>query len=192
MKKLKEHYYRIFPVAKEVVLQPIPFWRVHKDLDEDPQILLKEIVLPMMAVVSIAVFFGEFFRSDYFRIGVALLWVIREMMLFAALYFGGIYITNEMVKRFGYEVEIKTLQKLVSYSLIPFQLVSTVTGFFPFFGFLDFIGMYGLYVYWLGGRKLFPFPKEKRDNYILKIMGVNWLLFAILSLILFKMLTGPE
>ena len=192
MEKLKEHYYRIFTIAREVVMQPIVFWRSHKDTDEDPKALLREIVLPMMAVVCIAVFFGEFFRSDYFRIGVALLWVVREIMLFATLYFGGIYITREMVRHFGYEIEIKPLQKLVSYSLIQFHLVSIITGFFSFFGFLDFIGIYGLYVFWLGARKILPFPKEKRDNYILKIMGVNWGIFLVLSLLLYKMLSGSE
>jgi hypothetical protein len=136
----------------------------------------------------VAVFFGEFFRSEYFRIWVAALWVLREIVLFASLYFIGVYGTNEIIKYFGFEAEIENLQKLVAYSLVPFMLISAVTGFFPFFYFLDIFGIYGFYIFLMGGRKLLTIPREKRESMFLKIIAANWIAFGIISFSLAKLL----
>jgi hypothetical protein len=83
---------------------------------------------------------------------------------------------------------LRDLQKLVSYSLVPFLLVSAVTGLFPFFYFLDIFGIYGFYIFMMGGRKLLSFPREKRDNLILKIVAANWIVFGLISFTLAKLL----
>jgi hypothetical protein len=149
---------------------------------------LKNVLFPLLGTVASAVFLGEFFRSDYFRIWIALLWVIREVMLFAALWFVGIYGTKEIMKYFGYEVKVDALQKLLAYSLVPFLLISIVTGLFPFFKLLDIFGIYGFYIFLMGGRRLLLLPKEKRDNLILKIIGANWIVFGLLSFTTAKLL----
>jgi hypothetical protein len=190
--KLKPMYLQVYAVSFEVIANPIEFWKIHKDTDEKPELLLKEILLPLFALVALSVFFGTFFRGDYFSAGMGFLWIIREILLNAVLYFGGVYITREIIKHYGYEAEIPVLQKLVSYSLIPHLVVSIVTGLFPFFFFLDFFGLYGLYVFWLGGRKLFPFPKETRDKYIIRIMAATWLIFALVSLLSARILIGND
>lgn len=190
--KLKAVYTHVYFVSKEIISNPIEFWRKQKDLIEAPDVLLKTLVYPLLAAVLTAVFLGGFFRGDYFSAGLSLLWVTREIILLSILYFGGVFITRELVKRFGYDVEISVLRRLVSYSLVPNLVVSVVTGLFPFFFFLDFFGMYGLYVFWLGARRLLPFPKETRDKFIVRIMAATWLLFAIASLLLAKILIGND
>jgi len=179
---------KIYAQAHELIVNPRAFWRSHADSKESQEELFKNILFPLLGAVAAAVFLGEFFRSDYFRIWVALLWVLREILLFAAIYFVGVYGTNELIKYFGYEEKIHVLQKLVAYSLVPFLLASIVTGLLPFFYFLDIFGIYGFYIFLMGGRRLFLFPKEKRDNLILKIMAVNWIVFGLLSFTTAKLL----
>ena len=188
MEKLKILYSKIYVLVQELILNPRGFWRSHSHDKESQDELFKNLLLPLLAVVCTAVFFGEFFRSDYFRIWVALLWVIREILLFATLYFVGVYGTNEFIKYLGFEERIEPLQKLVAYSLVPFMLVSVVTGLFPFFYFLDIFGIYGFYIFTMGSNRLLNFPKEKRGNLILKIIAANWIIFGLLSFALARLL----
>ncbi len=185
---MKELVLKIYARSQELILNPRAFWRLHADTKERRDDLFKNLLLPLLAAVSVAVFLGEFFRSDYFRIWVAALWVIREVALFAALYFVGVYGTNEFLKFFGFEEKIAVLEKLVAFSIVPFLLVSIVTGFFPFFYFLDIFGIYGFYIFLMGGRKLLQLPKEQRDSLILKIIAANWIIFGILSFSTAKLL----
>jgi len=190
--QLNTIYIHVYAVSKNLIINPIQFWRDHQHTNEAPQELLKSLTYPLLAAVLIAVFLGGFFRGDYFSSGMSLLWVIRETMLLSILYFGGIYITRELVHRFGYNVKVEVLQKLVIYSLIPHMVVSIVTGLLPFFFFLDFIGIYSLYVFWLGAHKLLPFPRETRDKYIIRIMAATWAIFAVASLLLAKFLISDN
>ena len=188
MEKLKVIYLKIYVLVQELILDPRGFWRSHADTRESQEELLKNLLLPLLAAATTAVFLGEFFRSDYFRIWVAALWAIREIVLFASLYFIGVYGTNELIKYLGFEEKIEPLQKLVAYSLMPFMLVSVVTGLFPFFYFLDIFGIYGFYIFLMGGRRLLAFPKEKRDKTILQIIAANWIVFGLISFTLAKLL----
>lgn len=188
MEKLKLLYSKLYALVQELILNPRGFWRVHTDTRESQEELFKNLLIPLQFIVCTGVFFGEFFRSDYFRIWVAALWVLREIALFASLYFVGVYGTTELIKYFGFEAKIENLQKLVAYSMAPFLVVSVVTGLFPFFYFLDIFGIYGFYIFLMGGRKLLPFPREKRDNLILKIIAANWIVFGLISFALAKLL----
>jgi hypothetical protein len=190
--KLNIIYIHVFKFSKTLILNPIQFWRDHQNTEEDPQVLLKNLIFPLLAAVVVAVFLGGYFRGDYFSAGMSLLWVIREVILMAILYFGGVFITRELMHRFGYDVKLEVLQKLVSYSMIPHMVVSIVTGLLPFFFFLDFFGIYSLYVFWLGAHKLLPFPRETRDKYIIRIMAATWIIFAIVSLLLAKFLISDN
>jgi hypothetical protein len=185
---MKELAFKIYALTQELIANPRAFWRLHADVKETQEELLRNLLLPLLSVVAVAVFLGEFFRSDYFRIWVAALWVIREVLIFASLYFGGIYGTKVLVKYLGYEAKTEALQKLVAYSLVPFLLVSIATGLFPFFYYLDIFGVYGFYIFLMGGRRLLLFPKEKRDKLILQIMAAIWIVFGLLSFATAKLL----
>lgn len=185
---MKELALKIYAISRELILNPRAFWRVHANERESQEELFKNLLYPLVAAVAVAVFFGEFFRSDYFRIWVGLLWAVREVALFAFIYFGGIYTTNKLIEYFGCEEKTEALQKLISYSLIPFLLISIFTGLFPFFYFLDIFGIYSFYIFLMGGRRLLLFPKEQRDNLIFKIIAANWIIFGILSFTTAKLL----
>lgn len=186
---MKELYLRIFELSQRLIVNPKEFWKQHTEIRENRDDLFRNSLLPLMAVVALAVFLGEFFRSDYFRIWVALLWVLREIVLFATLFFFGVYGTEKIIKYSGYPVNIENLQKLVAYSMVPFFIVSAVTGFLPFLKLLDIFGIYGFYIFMLGGRKLIAVPRENREPLFLKIIAANWIVFGVISFFLAKLLT---
>ena len=109
MEKLKVLYSMIYVLVQELILNPRGFWRAHTETRESQEELFKNLLIPLIVVVCTAVFFGEFFRSDYFRIWVAALWALREIVLFASLYFVGVYVTNEIIKAFGFESKLENL-----------------------------------------------------------------------------------
>lgn len=187
---MKELVLKLVALVQEMIADPLGFWRSHANSKESRDELLRNWLLPLIGFAALAVFLGEFFRSDYFRIWVALLGAIREILLLAAIYFVGVYGSKEMIKLLGYEVKIDYLQKLVVYSMIPFLIISIVTGLLPFLYFLDIFGVFSFYVFFIGSRVLLKLPKDKGDNIILKIIAANWIVFAMLSFILAKLLTN--
>ncbi len=186
---MKELALKIYALALELIQNPRAFWKSYANTDESQEELFRNLLYPLVGAAAAAVFLGEFFRSEYFRIWIAALWAIREVLLFAALYFGGIYGINELLKYLGYEEKTEALQKLIAYSLVPFLLVSTVTGFLPFLHLLDIFGVYSFYIFLLGARRLLLLPKEKRDNLILIIIAATWAVFGLLSFATSKLLT---
>ena len=70
--KLKPLYTHVYTVSYAVISNPIEFWRIHRETDEDPAELMKMLLLPLLAVVLTAVFLGTFFRGDYFSAGIGL------------------------------------------------------------------------------------------------------------------------
>lgn len=185
---MKELVINIYELARELILNPRDFWKLHANSGESQEDLFKNILLPVIGAVACAIFFGEFFRSDYFRIWVAVLWIIREILLFSAIYFVGVYGSSKLINYFGYEAKTEVLQKLVGYSMVPFLLISIVTGLFPFFYFLDILGVYGFYIFFVGGRELLLFPREKQDSIIFKIVTANYVVFGLLSFTTAKLL----
>lgn len=185
---MKELALKIFALSQELILNPVGFWESYSDKRESKEELFKNLIFPLLAAVTVAVFLGEFFRSDYFRIWIALLWIIREIVLVGSLYYIGVYGTNKMLKYLGQEQREEDLQILVSYSLVPFLLVSIITGLLPFLYFLDIFGIYGFYIFWIGSRNLLHFPEEKHDNLVLRIIAANWIVFGLLSFTTAKLL----
>jgi len=190
--KIKAIYEKVYIFSLPLILHPLNFWRIHKDSSETTAEILKDYVYPLLAMATFGVFLGDYFRSDYFTIGSALLWSIREVALFAMLWYGGIFASKKWFAYLGYPIDNKTIERLIAYAMIPFLVISAVTGLFPFLDFFDLLGMYSFYIFWAGARKLLPFPKEKRDSYILVLMSVVWTVFILVAFFLAKLLTPAE
>lgn len=174
--------------VKEIILTPKIFWTTTKNEQENQAELFSGFLIPLLLMVSAAVFLGEFFRSTHFYMGFAILKAIREMVLFLLQYFIAVYFTNTLMKTFGAEKNIEIARRLVAYSLTPFFLVSMVTGLFQFLYALDILGVYSFYIFWIGGRELLEFPEQKRDSYLIITIVVNFFIFSFLSILLSKLL----
>jgi hypothetical protein len=174
---------------KEVLISPKAFWNSYKENNVGFSELFGGFFLPVLLVAVLAVFLGEFFKSAHFYMVFAILKALRELVLFILEFFIAIYFTNELLKTFGGEKNIRLSRLLVTYSFTPFLLVSTVTGLFPFLYPLDILGVYGFYIFWVGGKQLLTLPQQKIDSYLILTIVVNFITFGFASIILSKLLT---
>ena len=185
---MKEQARAIYLIVREQVLNPQGFWDSDYFKTESTKDLIKNLFYPIIAAVSVTIFLGEFFRSDYFRLWLGILWIVREIFLIGVLYYGGVFLTNRALDYFGYKQKENHLQILVIYAMLPYLVISIGSGLFPFFRVLDFFGIYGFYIFWLGSKKFLRFPNDKHDNIILKIVAANWIVFLLFSFVTSKLL----
>lgn len=180
----------IINTVKELIVNPKLFWISKKeDLDSQAKLLIR-LFMPLLLIAVIAVFLGEFFRSSHFYVGFALLKSLRVVVLFLLQYFLAVFFTTELMKTFGSTKNKIIAQNLVAYSLIPFLLVSTVTGLFQFLYVIDILGFYSFYVFWTGAKEMLDFPDNKQSSYILITIVVNFFVYSFLSITLAKLLTA--
>jgi hypothetical protein len=183
-------FQQIISTIKENILNPKEFWKARKESTESHLRSITGFFIPVLAVVAVAVFLGEFFRSAHFYMGYAVLKAIREVLLFVLQYLLAVYFTNELIKTFKGEKDIAAVRKLVLFSLTPFLLVSILTGLFQFLYVLDILGIYSFYIFWIGANELLEIPKEKKDSYLIITILVNFFVFSFLSILLSKLLTA--
>lgn len=181
---------KIIGRIKEIILNPKRFWSEQKGKQESQFELLTGYFFPVLLIIAIAVFLGEFIRSIHFYGGYAVLKAIREIVLFVLQYFIAVFFTNELIKTFGGEKNLAISRQLVVFSLTPFLLVSLITGLFPFLYIVDFLGVYSFYIFWLGVKELLVFPEQKENSYILIVILVNFFVFGFLSIFLSKLVTA--
>lgn len=187
---MKISYSNIINIIKELLLNPKSFWISKKeDLDSQSKLLVQFFV-PLLLIVVVAVFLGEFFRSTHFYVGFALLKSARVIVLFLLQYFLATFFTTELMKTFGGTKNIEVARNLVIYSLTPFLLVSAVTGLMPFLYVMDILGFYCFYIFWIGAKEILVFPDTKQSSYILLTIVVNFFVFSFLSITLSKLLTA--
>lgn len=183
-------YSYIINNIKELLLNPKSFWVSKKeDLDSQAKLLL-QFFLPILLIVAVAVFLGEFFRSSHFYIGYAILKSARIVVLFLLQYFFASFFTAELMKTFGGEKNKEVARNLVIYSLTPFLLVSAVTGLFQFLYIIEILGFYYFYIFWLGAKELLVFPDNKQSSYILLTSVVTFFVFSFLSITLSHLLAA--
>ena len=180
----------IFRSIQEVIVHPKAFWKKQEQDSPGRLKLLQAYLLPLVFIASISVFTGEFFRSNHFYAGFALMTAGREFFLFFFQYFLSVFFTNELIKTFGGEKNIRIARQLVACSLTPFLLVSVITGLFPFLYVLDALGLYSFYIFALGAKQLIDFPEKKTEKFILITILVNFFVFSFLSVLLSKLLNA--
>ena len=181
---------KITAQIKELLFTPTGFWKKQKERRETNAWLWSSYMVPILLMLAIAVFIGEFFRRTDFFIEYPLLKAFREVILFLLQYFIGVFLTAELMKTFGAERNIIIARKLVVYSMTPLMLVSILTGLFPFLYILDILGIYGFYLFWIGAKELLTFPENKEHSYILLTIVVNFFAFSFLSVLLSKLLNA--
>lgn len=181
---------KITDQIKKVILNPKDFWVAKREQQESYTELLAGYFIPVLLVMSMVVFLGEFFRSTHFYMVYAVLKGVREMILFVLLYLIAVFFTTELMKTFGIGKNIAVARRLVVYSSTPLLMVSMVTGLFPFLYVLDILGLYSFYIFWIGVQELLVFPDQKQNSYATITIVVNFFVFSFLSIFLSKLLTA--
>jgi hypothetical protein len=181
---------KIITRVKMVILRPESFWKSQKKKNPTHTQLLGGYFIPLLLALALFVFLGEFFKSAHFYFAYAAGKALRAILLFTGLYFITVYAGGELITKFQGEKDIKTLRKLVIYSLTPMLVISAVTGLFSFFYVLDILGLYSFYIFWIGGRELLNMPEEQKNNYITLMVVIMFITFIILSIVLAKLFTA--
>lgn len=181
---------KISTQIKALLFTPAEFWKSERDKKDTNKWLWVSYLLPILLVVALAVFIGEFFRRTDFFIEYPLLKALREIVLFLLHYFVSVFLTTELMKTFGAEKNVDMVRKLVVYSMTPLLLVSIVTGLFPFLYVLDIAGIYSFYLFWVGAKELLTIPENKAHSYCLLAIVVNFFVFSFLSVLLSKLLNA--
>jgi len=170
----------IIKEVKQLIIRPKEFWVAKKEEDTGASTVLAYL-LPFFLVLAVAVFIGEFFRRSDFFFEYPVLKTIREILLFILLYFISVFFVKELMKTFGGEKNVVVARTLVIYSMIPFLLVSIVTGLFQYISVLKVLGLYSFYLFWIGAEILVELPENKKYQYALIVIFVNLLVYSFLG-----------
>jgi hypothetical protein len=188
--KMRINFKRIFITVKAVIVEPVKFWEQQKLRENENQHLFTSYFLPLLLMVFLAVFVSEFIRGSRFYLTFPLMKASREILLFLLQYVVSVFLTNELIQPFGGKKNIFVARKLVVFSLIPFLLVSVITGMFPFLYVMDVLGLYGFYIFWTGVNALLEFPERNKTRYILVTIMANFFVFSFLSIFLSRLLSA--
>lgn len=188
--KMKVNFNQLINTVIKVILEPGRFWEEQKEGKTKNKHLFTGYFLPLLVVVFLAVFVSELIRGSRFYLNYPLMKASREVVLFLLQYVISIFLTNQLIQPFGGEKNFFVARKLVVFSLIPFLLVSIITGLFPFLYVMNVLGLYGFYIFWIGVKNLLEFPERKQTRYILVTIMANFFVFSFLSIFLSKLLTA--
>jgi len=177
-------------LVRSVIFKPKEFWQKQKQQKQTKGSLFFSYFIPILAVVAIAVFLGEFLKNNNYYAGFALLKSLREVLLFTLHYFISVFFTYHLMKTFGSEKNLTAARMLVVFSLTPFLLVSIVTGLFQYLYVVDALGLYSFYIFWTGVNALLEFPERNKIRYILVTIMANFFVFSFLSIFLSRLLSA--
>jgi hypothetical protein len=174
---------------KELILFPRQFWKEKKSEPAVNITLWSNYFIPFLILAGIAVFLGELLNGSHMYIIFPLLKALRKIVLVLCMYFLSYkYVTLVMVMM-GQKKDTNTAHKLTVFSLMPFILISVITGLFPFLYVLNVLGLYSFYIFMTGIKELTDFSDKKYNKYIFAAMAVLLVSFVILSVLLSKLLT---
>ena len=183
----KQEYTRLLNESRQLILEPKKFWLTKKLHAEDTDVL-KRFYLPLVGLVGLAIFLGELITSSELLLSYALFKSLREVLVYVLQFYGAVYVTNELISGFKGEKNKALVKLIVAYSMFPFLLASFITGLFPGLYVLSVIGFYGVFLFIMGVREYITVPEDYLPRYIIITILVNFLIFALLNLISWKLL----
>ena len=183
----KQEYKRLLNESWQLIIEPRKFWDLKKEHAASIDVM-KNFYLPFVVLVGIASFLGKLLTSSEFLFSTVLLECLREMLVYILLYYGAVYVSNELISGFKGEKNKELIKLIVAYSLFPFLLASMVTGLFPGLYALSVVGLYGIFLFIVGIGKCITLPEDYRPRYILITILVIFLIFVLLNLITGKLL----
>ncbi len=175
---------------KNLILKPVSFWKNEKLESNGAQQLFTGYFLPLVLLVGAAEFAGQLLKGSGFYLMYPFMLFLREILLFLFMYGFSVFITTQLMKPFGGSCNIAVVRKIVTYSLIPVMLVTTLTNLFPFLYVLQVLGFYSFFIFVAGVEVLFDFPERKRTRYILISILANFFIYSFLSIFLSKLVAS--
>lgn len=183
----KQEYTRLLNESWQLIVEPKKFWISKKEKTEDFNVF-KGYYIPFVVLVGIAIFLGELISSSEFLFSYAFVKSLREVAVYILQFYGAVYVTNELISGFKGQKNKEMVKQIVAYSLFPFIVASIITGLLPGLYVLSIVGLYGIFLFALGIQQCIELPEEYKVRYILITILVNFLIFALLNLVSWKLL----
>ena len=187
MMDFKQEYTRVLNESWQLVIEPKKFWISKKEAADEFN-GLRSFYLPLVVLAGVAIFLGELLTSAEFLFSYAVIKSLREVVVYMLQFYGAVYVTNELISGFKGQKNKELVKQIVAYSLSPFIIASIITGLVPGLYVLGIIGFYGIFLFALGVQVCIKLPEEYRVRYLLITILVNFLIFALLNLVSWKLL----
>jgi len=180
---------KIIERVKQIVLKPRETWETISREEITVSGLLKEYLLPLVAVLTIADFLGKWivgiripFAGVYrFSFGASLLNAILEYVLIIAGIWASGMVISLLAPNFGSTRDDVKGFKVAVYTYTPL-LVAGICLIIPSLApLVTLAGLYGLYLLYIGLPIVMDTPKEKSLAYTIVVVVVIILVYVIVS-----------
>lgn len=183
----KERYLPLFQTSVRILINPGRFWKEQEGAERSRKLFI-DFFLPLVLLVGVAIFFGELMGSKEFLISYAVAKSMREVISYILLYVFSIFLLNELLSGFGAVKNKNAVRKLVGYSLLPFLIVSFLTGLCPALYALNILNLYGIFIFIVGAKESLGIPAENQTKYIMIAFLLVFLIFILLNVFSWKLL----
>lgn len=178
---------RITELTLKIITSPHHFW---DDVIERKATIkvLSHFYLPLLILTVFAGIVGEFLSNPEALLSYSLIYGAKQVIVFIAHFYASVFVINMLLVYSGAKENTFSAQMAVGFSMAPIFLVSMLTGLFPFLYPISIFGLYGLYVFYCGVPRLFEIPEHRTKMFVLAAVLANFLIFAILNIIFWKLL----
>ena len=185
--QLKQLLGRIAEFSVKMLTGPRRFW---DDITERKATIrvFSQFYLPFVILVSITSSIGDLLNSPEILISYTVVTGLKDIFVYLIHFFIMVFVINQLTTAFGGTENIESSRLAVGFSMTPFFMVAAITGLFPFLYVLNVLGLYGLYIFYTGVPKLFGIPKSRIIAFTVTAILVNFVIFAVLSIIFWKLL----
>ena len=166
--------------VRGIILDPLKEWDVIKAENKHVSHFSRNLLFPLLIVVSVSAFLGSFFFTNtVLKDSYSILTGIKYFALLFLVIYGTAFIFMEVTNAFGLNKDFNCSFKITVCSVVPFLLCQIATRVFESFIFINILSFYGLYILWTGIEKLIDPPEKKR---ILLMISASIAFIALLSL----------
>lgn len=177
-------YKELFQTSIRLLADPSKFWKEQREGEIVLEGAFKNFFLPLVVLVGVAVFVGEFISNSEFLLSYAVAKSIREMVSYVFIFFLSAYLLNELLKTFGGKKDKLAIARLMAYSLLPFLMASFVTGLFPALYMLNIVSLYGFFLFFWGVKECLDLPAENKTRYAM--VGILLIIFVVFLMDVFS------
>jgi len=182
----KQRYISLFLDIKYLILEPKKFWH-HRKPDTLPANAVTQVFLPLVVPVGLAVFLGEVINRPEILWSFAVFKGIREMVSYSLQLLVAVPVLAVLLKNFGGTPNRKTVTVVLVYTLVPFLLVSLITGIFHALYIVSIAGLYGFYLFALGALDILEIPTENQSRYVILAILLMILIFGLVNILCWRL-----
>lgn len=185
--QLKQVFERIAGFTLHMATEPNKFW---DDVIENKTTIrvFSQIYFPFIILAALASVIGDILSSSEILWSYSISKGIREAIVYLIYFYLAGFVMNKLVGAFGGIENKVSCQLAVGFSSVPFFIVAIITGLFPFLYAINLLGLYGFFIIYIGIPKLFNVPENRIKVFSVAVILSNFLIFAILSLLFWKLL----